>query len=81
MLMTLILLLTAAMGFFVRLKPALPIITFVWAFLLPYIGFTQLKMFPGASHVVIQIIHLLLGLCAIGLVEALGAKVAREAKV
>ena len=51
-----------------------------WAILLPYLGFAQIRLMPGASHVVIQVVHLLIGICAIGVVEATGAKIAREAK-
>jgi uncharacterized protein YqgC (DUF456 family) len=77
--MTITLLLVGLMGFFSRIKPALPGIAIVWAILLPYVGFAQLKLMPGASHVVIEIVHLLIGICAIGLVEATGAKITREA--
>ena len=78
--MTITLLLVGLLGFFARIKPVLPIIAIAWAILLPYIGFAQLKLFPGASHAVIQIVHLIIGICAIGLVEAAGAKITREAK-
>jgi hypothetical protein len=78
--MTITLLLLGLLGFFSRIKPALPLIAIAWAILLPYIGFAQLKLFPGASHVVIQVIHLLIGICAIGIVEACGAKIVREAR-
>ena len=78
--MTLTLLLVGIVGFFSRIKPALPLIAIAWAILLPYIGFAQLRLFPGASHITIQVIHLIIGVCAIGVVEALGAKIIREAR-
>ena len=78
--MTLALLFIGLMGFFSRLKPALPIIAIAWAILLPYVGFAQLRLWPGASHIVIQVIHLLIGICAIGIVEAVGARITREAR-
>ena len=78
--MTITLLLIGLMGFFSRIKPVLPIIAIAWAILLPYVGFAQLKLFSGASHVVIQIVHLLIGICAIGIVEAIAAKITREAR-
>ena len=78
--MTLTLLVIALMGFFSRIKPTLPLIAIAWAVLLPYVGFAQLKLLPGAGHIAIQIFHLLIGLCAIGIVEALGAKITREAR-
>ena len=79
--MTLALLLIAMMGFFSRIKPALPIVAIAWAILLPYVGFAQLTLLPGASHIVIQVIHLVIGLCAIGLVEAVGAKIIRTLQI
>ncbi len=79
--MTLTLLLLGLVGFFVRIKPVMPIVSIAWAVLLPYIGFAQLHLFPGASHVVIQVIHLLIGICAIGVAEALGAKITRAARI
>ncbi len=78
--MTITLLLMGLLGFFARVKPVMPIIAIGWAILLPYLGFAQLHLLPGASHVVIQVIHLLIGICAIGMVEAVGAKITREAK-
>jgi hypothetical protein len=77
-LMSLTLLLVGLMGFFARIKPALPIIAIAWAILLPYVGFAQLKIMHG--QMAIQIVHLLIGLCAIGVVEAVGAKIARQAR-
>ena len=69
--MAIMLVLIGLMGFFSQIKPTLPIVATTWAFLLPYVGFAQLKFFSGASHIVIQVIHLLIGISAIGIVEAL----------
>jgi hypothetical protein len=76
--MTITLLLIGLMGFFARIKPVLPIVAIVWAILLPYVGFAQLKVMPGASFITIQIVHLLIGICAIGVVEACGANITRS---
>jgi hypothetical protein len=57
-----------------RVKPALPVISLLWAVALPVIGIAQLHMMPGADHWIIQVIHLVLGLGAIGLGEALGKR-------
>ena len=76
--LTLALLLIGLVGFLARVPPALPIVAIAWAILLPYVGFAQLKLLPGASHIVIQIIHLLVGICALGVVEALGAKISEK---
>jgi hypothetical protein len=52
-------------------SPALSLISLVWAVLLPVIGIAQLRVMPGANHWIIRVIHLILGLGAIGLGEAL----------
>lgn len=71
-------LLIGIVGLFARVKPTLPIIAILWAPLLPYVGFAQFKLFPGAGHVAIQAIHLLIGISAIGIAEALAAKINRQ---
>ena len=45
----------------------------VLGLILPIFGLTQQQIAPGDAHVVIQVIHLALGLSAIGIGEALGA--------
>lgn len=67
-------------GFLARVKAALPTVAILWALLLPYVGFAQLRPLPGAGYVIIQVIHLLIGICAIGIAEALGAKIKRQAR-
>ena len=66
-------------GFLARVKPPLPIVAILWALLLPYVGFAQRRPLPGAGHVIVQVIHLLIGICAIGIAEALAAKIKRQA--
>jgi hypothetical protein len=78
--MSITMLLFGLVGFFARVKPGLPFIAVVWAVLLPYIGFAQFKLFPGANHIIIQLIHLLIGICAVGITEALAAKIKRQAR-
>jgi Na+/phosphate symporter len=57
-----------------RVKPVLPVIALLWAIALPVIGIAQLHVMPGSGHWVIQVIHLILGLGAIGLGEALAKR-------
>jgi len=78
--MSLTMLLIGIEGFLVRVKPALPIIAILWALLLPYVGFAQMRPLPGISHLIIQVIHLLIGICAIGIAEALAAKITRRVR-
>ena len=58
--------------------PALPAIAIAWGVLVAAFGTTQTQILPGDSlHVVIQVAHLVVGLVAIGLAEALGAAATR----
>ena len=57
-----------------RVKPALPIISLFWAVALPVIGIAQLRLMPGASHWIIQVIHLIIGVGAVGLAEVLSKR-------
>ena len=76
--MSLTLLLMGILAFFARLKPAIPIVAIVWALLLPYVGFAQVKFLGGPSQVIVQVIHFVLGICAIGIVEMLASKMKRR---
>ena len=57
--------------------PGLVALSVPWGLLLPILGLTQTRLLPGDSHWVIQVLHLLVGLCAIGLGETLAARIAR----
>ncbi len=46
----------------------------VWAIVLPVVGLTQERLLPGGAHILIQVVHLLLGLGAIGLGEQLARR-------
>ena len=78
--MTLTLLLLGLLGFFAKIKPVMPVLAILWGVLLPYIGFAQLHLLPGSSHIVIQVVHLLIGLCAVCVAEAVGAQITRATK-
>ncbi|HEV7663223.1 MAG TPA: hypothetical protein VGQ62_06780 [Chloroflexota bacterium] len=42
-----------------------------------WLGMTQNGLLPGSSHWVIQILHLLVGMSAVGMAEALGGRLRR----
>ena len=46
----------------------------VWGLIMPVLGIMQTPLLPGSAHWVIEVIHLLVGLIAIGL----GDRLARE---
>ena len=75
------LLILSLLGLLSRVSAALPIIAIVWAVLLPVIGISQLHLMPGPSHWVIRVVHLILGLGAIGLGEALAKRTLAARKV
>ncbi len=71
---TFALLLIVILSLLAKVKPGLPLVALVWAVLLPTIGIAQMRVMPGANHWVIQVVHLILGLGAIGLGEVLCKK-------
>ena len=68
------LLMLAFLALLSRVRPALPLIGIAWAILLPVLGIAQLHLLPGPNHWLISVIHLILGLGAIGLGEALAKR-------
>jgi|WetSurMetagenome_2_1015567.scaffolds.fasta_scaffold465112_2 hypothetical protein len=48
------------------------VLAVAWALVLPAWGMAQEKLLPGTSHWIIQVLHLLCGIGAIGLAEMLG---------
>ena len=45
----------------------------VWGFLVPALGMTQDQLLVGDAHWVVQLLHLLVGMGAMGLAEGLAA--------
>lgn len=60
-----------------RVRPGLIILAVAWGLILPVFGMLQSRLLPGGAHVAIQILHLLVGLGALGLAEALAARIKR----
>lgn len=57
----------------------LALATFVWGLITLAVGLFQVNWLQGSAHWVIQVIHLLLGLGAIGLGEMCAARAKRQA--
>jgi len=51
----------------------------IWAGATIYIGFAQGRLLPGDSHWIIEVLHALLGIGAIGFAEMLGGALTRKA--
>ncbi len=64
-----------------RVRIPLAVIALVWAVTMVYVGIYQGQWMLNGNHWVIQAVHLLLGLGAIGIAEALaGAVTAKSAR-
>jgi hypothetical protein len=68
----------AGMGLRVRVKPGLVIGAIAYGFLTFAFATNMGRMLPGGAHEVIRVLHLLIGLGAVGLVEILAASIKRE---
>jgi hypothetical protein len=49
----------------------------VWGVVVVVLGMTQTRLLPGSAHWVIQVVHLLVGLGAIGQAEQLASRIKR----
>jgi hypothetical protein len=58
--------------------PGLVAVAIVWGLVVPILGMNQDALLPGPAHWVIQVLHLLVGLAAIGLGEMLGRRALAE---
>jgi hypothetical protein len=56
-------------------NPGLVIVAVVWGFIVIVFGMTQNSILPGSAHWVIKVLHLLVGLGAMGQAEALAARI------
>lgn len=61
-----------------RVKVPLAVVSLVWAAVTFYVGIEQGVLVPGDSHWIVQIVHLLLGVGAMGLAEALAGAIIRK---
>lgn len=52
----------------------LAILALVWSVGMPVFGLFHTSLLPGDTHVVISVLHLVVGLAAVGLVEALARR-------
>ena len=51
----------------------------VWALIMVVFGAVQVRLMPGSAHWVIQVLHLLIGLAALGMGDQLGMRLSRAA--
>ena len=56
-------------------RPPLVALAAVWGLIVPILGLTQTRLLVGSAHWVIEVLHLLVGLGAIGQAEGLAARI------
>jgi len=56
-------------------NPAFAGLAIVWGFFVPILGFAHTRMAVGNAHWVLQVLHLLVGVGAIGLAEGLTVRI------
>jgi hypothetical protein len=61
-----------------KIPISLMILAVVWALVLPVWGLIQEKLLPGTGHWIIQVLHLLCGVGAIGMAEMLSAQIRKK---
>jgi hypothetical protein len=59
--------------------PGFVALAFLWGLVVPVLGVTQDMLLVGGGHWLIQVLHLLVGLTAIGMAEGLGRRI-RQAR-
>jgi len=70
--------LLVVLGLLARGNRAFAGVVFIWSLIVPVLGVTQLSLLPGRYHWVIQTLHLLVGLIAMGLGHALARRLGRR---
>ena len=48
--------------------------TFAWSLVVPAFGYTQMQILPGPNHWVIRVLHLAVGIVAMGLARSLAVR-------
>lgn len=65
----------AGLGAAAGVRRGTTLLSLVWGIVVITLGMLQTRLLPGRAHWVIQVLHLLVGLGAMGLGEALAARV------
>lgn len=64
----------ALLGFLAPGNRGFALLVLVWSLIVPALGVAQLNLLPGSGHWVIQVVHLLVGIIAMGLGHALARR-------
>lgn len=80
-LLVLSLLALAVVAAIAGVSPGFVALAIVWALVTLLLGLTQTQLLTGSAHWVIQVLHLLIGLGAIGQGENLGRRIRQTSKL
>lgn len=64
----------AALSFRSRTAVGLGVRASIWGIVVLWLGLVQRQVWPGPPHVYVRVLHLIVGLSAIGVAEMLGAR-------
>lgn len=67
----------AVVGFLMPGARGFALVVLIWSLVVPALGVTQVSLLPGAGHWLVQVLHLLVGLIAMGLAHALARRIGR----
>lgn len=56
-----------AISLYARTAMGFAAVVLVWSLIVPLLGMTQMQLLPGSGHWMIQVLHLLVGIAAMGL--------------
>ena len=65
----------AALAARAGVRPPLVALAAVWGLIVPILGLTQTRLLVGSAHWLIEVLHLLVGVGAIGMAEGLAARI------
>jgi hypothetical protein len=71
----------AALAARAGVQPSLVALAAVWGLIVPILGLNQDRLLTGSAHWVIEVLHLLVGLGAIGQAEGLAARIKQRTAV
>lgn len=60
-------------------QPGFVAVAFLWGLVVPILGVEQTQILVGGGHWLVQVLHLLVGLVAIGMAEGLGRRIRETA--
>jgi hypothetical protein len=65
----------AVFGLIAHIGYVLPARLIIWGIVIGWFGISQQHLFPGTYHWIVQVLHLAVGMIAIGLAEVVSARV------